>query len=148
MNLTHRSLGMAHSPFPTLPTHFTPPVTSSMAAALHQRSPFAIQELLGLDNNRDSAYPPLPRTPVSATSPTSAAASCLGEAFSAWRPNFMAAAAHAAFGASAGGHHAAGTGGQGMLSLGHMAAAAAAAHGAQSPHDHDTGTGRLCSRSF
>ncbi|KAK2159336.1 hypothetical protein LSH36_154g01002 [Paralvinella palmiformis] len=115
--------------------------TAAAAAALHhQRSPFAIQELLGLSHNehhhgRVSGITPHPGDSVLSASyisrtlpPTmTTQANCLsvadptlpsGHTFSSWRPNFM----------SFSGSHA-----QSMLNLG------AASHGLGPPHGDSSG---------
>ena len=136
MNLAHRGLGMtAPSPLcmPGGPGAYTG------SPSLHQRSPFAIQELLGLnqhDSHRStadhqavisaSAYG-IPRTLASHGSPTGAGATCLadvtspGAHFPSWRPNFIPF--------STAGHH------QNMLSLG----APQYSLNQQSPTDNSSG---------
>lgn len=143
MNLTHRSLCMAHpATFPSLPSHFSPPTSSSAAVAaaaaataLHQRSPFAIQELLGLDTRSIDSSPYLPRSahhpaahappPPPLPQPTIQPPAGLGDAFPSWRPSMMP------FGAvTPGGHPVS----NGMLGLGSI-------HSAAAMHDHDNSTG-------
>ncbi len=96
----HRGIGMSG------PNHLgmsSPPTGYTSAPGLHQRSPFAIQELLGL-NQQDNGLPRPPHhtdTVISASAyiprslgPTTQAA-CLGDptavhhSFTSWRPNFM-----------------------------------------------------------
>jgi hypothetical protein len=102
----------------------------------HQRTPFAIQELLGLSHNdhspRGSGITPHHNDSVLSASyitrtlqPTmTTQGSCLGvtdmpgaHTFSSWRPNFMFSGSHA----------------QNMLNLG------AAAHGLSGPHGDSSG---------
>lgn len=134
MNLTHRGLGMS-APNPlcmTGPASYTSP-------ALHQRSPFAIQELLGLNQDSHRTHQEhqavisastygLPRTLASHVTPGSPTATCLADVssptshFPSWRPNFIPfSASHA---------H------QNMLSLG---AAPQYSLNQQSPTDNSTG---------
>lgn len=147
MNLTHTAAAAAAATHRGFGVHVSAPNPLGMTpgsystpTGLHQRSPFAIQELLGLGQAQDTARNPIsthndsvmsassyafPRTLQTPGTPGAAAqGACLTMAdhsnatphsysFSTWRPNFMAFS----------GNHA-----QSMLNLGAAQAHMAAAH--------------------